>query len=192
MLHLVGITSAKERMDSYPHMLSGGMRQRVLIATALSCHPHLLIADEPTTALDVTIQAQILSLLADLKKRFAMSIMLITHDLSVIAGLCDRVVVMYAGQVVETASIDELFYSPKHPYTQRLFAAIPKIHACKDTPLTPIEGHPPTMHDEHKGCPFAARCPHAMKICLTLSPKMSSFSPTHTAACWMHHKEGDQ
>jgi oligopeptide transport system ATP-binding protein len=187
MLHLVGIPSPKERIKCYPHMLSGGMRQRVLIAIALACRPSILIADEPTTALDVTIQAQILNLLKDLKDKLQMSMLLITHDLAVIAALCDRVSVMYAGKVVEEASVDELFYTPRHPYTQRLFAAIPKIHESSDIPLTPIDGHPPTFYEKEAGCSFAPRCPHAMKICQMKCPPSASFSATHTASCWLYH-----
>jgi len=189
MLELVGIPQASSRIFEYPHTLSGGMRQRVMIAIALACKPKILIADEPTTALDVTIQAQILNLMKEIQRKTETSILLITHDLSVIAGFCDRVLVMYAGKVVENALVDDLFYNPQHPYTQRLLQAIPKINLSPDEPLVPIEGVPPHLTKKPEGCSFAARCPSAMKICTQkLAPK-TSFSPTHTTSCWLHQRK---
>lgn len=189
MLDLVGIPQASSRIREYPHTLSGGMRQRVMIAIALACRPKILIADEPTTALDVTIQAQILTLMKEIQDKTETSILLITHDLSVIAGFCDRVMVMYAGQVVENATVDELFYNPQHPYTQRLLRAIPKINLSSNEPLLPIEGVPPHLLRRPQGCSFAARCPSAMKICTQKIPPQNSASATHTSSCWLHQKE---
>jgi oligopeptide/dipeptide ABC transporter ATP-binding protein len=190
MLDLVGIAKASDRMNDFPHTLSGGMRQRVMIALALACRPKILIADEPTTALDVTIQSQILNLIKTIQQTLDTSILFITHDLSIVAGYCDRVVVMYAGKVMEEALVSELFYSPKHPYTKLLLNAIAKINTPKDSPLMPIEGHPPQMTSVIEGCPFVARCPYAMKICKIKAPALTSITPTHTCSCWLFSKEG--
>jgi oligopeptide/dipeptide ABC transporter ATP-binding protein len=160
-----------------------------MIALALACKPKILIADEPTTALDVTIQSQILNLIKNIQQNTETSILLITHDLSVVEGYCDRVVVMYAGKIMEEASVTELFYNPKHPYTQLLLNAIPKINTPKDTPLMAIEGHPPQMTSKIDGCPFVARCPHAMKICKIKAPALKSISDTQTCSCWLYNKE---
>jgi oligopeptide transport system ATP-binding protein len=186
MLELVGIPQASQRIHEYPHTLSGGMRQRVMIALALACKPKLLIADEPTTALDVTIQAQILSLMKTIQQKTQTSIILITHDLSVIAGFCDRVIVMYAGKIVETALVEDLFYRPKHPYTQRLLQAIPKINLPKDQPLIPIEGSPPNLTSSIEGCSFYPRCPHAMNICPQKQIHLVQVSAEHHSRCWLH------
>jgi oligopeptide transport system ATP-binding protein len=186
MLHLVGISNPEERMDEYPHTLSGGMRQRVMIAVALACKPKLLLADEPTTALDVTIQAQILDLLKQLQKKTQISILLITHDLSVVAKCCDRVLVMYAGKVVESATVEQLFANPQHPYTQRLLQAIPRLDKCKTEPLIPIEGTPPNLGLPLPGCGFCSRCPHAMKICAEQTPPLFLIEQGHQSACFKH------
>jgi oligopeptide/dipeptide ABC transporter ATP-binding protein len=189
MLELVGIPQATNRVFEYPHTLSGGMRQRVMIAIALACRPKILIADEPTTALDVTIQAQILKLMKEIQEKTSTSILLITHDLSVIAGFCDRVIVMYAGKVVETGSAQDIFYRPQHPYTKRLLQSIPKINLPSKEPLVSIEGMPPQLTEVSQGCSFAARCPSAMKICLQKNPSLTTTSPGHTSSCWLHQKE---
>jgi oligopeptide transport system ATP-binding protein len=187
LLKLVGIPNAEERIRQYPHQFSGGMRQRVVIAIALSCEPQVLIADEPTTALDVTIQAQILGLMRDLQERIGTSIVLITHDLGVVASVADRVAVMYSGKVVETGTVREIFYQPKMPYTWGLLASIPLLTADSSLELIPIPGSPPDALDPPEGCPFAARCPYAMKICSEEMPAYTSFSAEHEAACWLHH-----
>ncbi len=186
MLELVGIAQPAERIHCYPHTLSGGMRQRVMIAIALACKPKILIADEPTTALDVTIQAQILQLMKDVQLKMQTSIILITHDLSVIAGLCDRVLVMYAGKVVENATVEDLFYRPQHPYTQRLLQAIPKINLSPDDPLIPIEGVPPNLTESIEGCAFYPRCPSAMKICRQKQVPLLQIEEKHFSRCWKH------
>lgn len=183
LLKRVGIPHPEERFDAYPHTLSGGMRQRAMIALALACQPKILIADEPTTALDVTIQAQILDLLKEIRQEIQTSIILITHDLSVIANTCDRVIVMYAGQIVECAPVLELFSSPRHPYTRRLLAAIPRLNQPTTLPLIPIEGTPPNLIHPLKGCGFCARCPDAMKICAESPPSLLEISPSHFGAC---------
>ncbi len=185
-LQKVGIPHPEERFEAYPHTLSGGLRQRAMIAVALACRPHILLADEPTTALDVTIQAQILDLLQELKRETQMSILLITHDMSVVAKMCDRVIVMYAGQIVESAPVDELFSAPQHPYTQRLLAAIPRLNQAKDHPLIPIEGTPPNLSHPLKGCGFCARCDHAMNICSTHIPPLFTINSSHASACFKH------
>lgn len=182
MLHLVGIPEPELRMKQYPHMLSGGLRQRVLIAIALASKPKLLIADEPTTALDVTIQAQILDLLKKIQRETQTSILLITHDLSVVASFCDRVLVMYAGRIIEEAPIEKLFRHPEHPYTQGLLRAIPRLDLAKDQPLIPIIGTPPDLSHPLTGCSFCPRCPVAMNICTQESPP--DFE--NKSACWRH------
>ncbi|SFS43326.1 ABC transporter ATP-binding protein [Marininema halotolerans] len=187
MLRLVGIPSPGSRIDQYPHQFSGGMRQRAMIAIALACAPKLLIADEPTTALDVTIQAQILDLMNDLKEKMDTSIILITHDLGVVAETADRVVVMYAGKVVETGTVEEIFNRPRHPYTWGLMGSMPRMDLSRDTELTPILGAPPNLLSPPKGCPFASRCPHAMKVCKEQMPETTDASGTQRVACWLEH-----
>jgi oligopeptide transport system ATP-binding protein len=187
LLTLVGIPNPEDRVKQYPHQFSGGMRQRVVIAIALACDPQILIADEPTTALDVTIQAQILELLRELQERLGMSVILITHDLGVVAHTAHRVAVMYAGKVVETGTLREIFYNPQMPYTWGLLSSIPLPTADRTQELIPIPGSPPDMADPPKGCPFTPRCPHAMRICAEEMPGYSAFSAEHKAACWLHH-----
>jgi oligopeptide/dipeptide ABC transporter ATP-binding protein len=186
LLRLVGISDASSRYSQYPHEFSGGMRQRVVIAIALACNPELIIADEPTTALDVTIQAQILELLKKLQKERNTSIMLITHDLGVVAEVADRVAVMYAGVVVESGRVEEIFESPKHPYTWGLLNSIPKIESSERERLIPIEGSPPDLFNPPKGCPFAARCPFTMEVCLEHMPGIEEISEHHQARCWLN------
>ena len=185
LLTMVGIPSAKTRIDSYPHEMSGGMCQRVMIAMALSCEPELLIADEPTTALDVTIQAQILELMRDLKNRYHTGIILITHDLGVIAEMADYVAVMYAGKIVEEAPVGELFESPKHPYTQGLLASIPVLGEVREK-LAVIPGSVPSLRNLPPGCRFAGRCSYVMDICRVEEPALLRLSPTRTARCWLY------
>ncbi len=189
LLELVGIPNVSKRMDGFPHEFSGGMRQRVVIAMALACNPEILIADEPTTALDVTIQAQILELMKDIQRKSGTSIILITHDLGVVANMADRVAVMYAGEVMETGTSEEIFFSPKHPYTWGLLQSMPKIHQDNDLPLIPIAGSPPDVSLMHDGCPFAARCPYVMKVCHHNNPAQSAVSDTHSVACWLQDKK---
>ncbi|MGG3919839.1 ABC transporter ATP-binding protein [Parageobacillus thermoglucosidasius] len=186
LLRLVGIPNAEERYHQYPHEFSGGMRQRVVIAIALACNPKLLIADEPTTALDVTIQAQILDLMKDLQRKMGMSIILITHDLGVVAEMAQRVIVMYGGTVVETGSVFDIFENPKHPYTWGLLRSIPNLHDKEKKRLVPIDGSPPDLFSPPKGCPFAPRCPYAMEICVEKSPQEFDISNGHTASCWLN------
>jgi oligopeptide transport system ATP-binding protein len=188
LLELVGIPNAEERLKQYPHQFSGGMRQRVVIAIALACDPQVLIADEPTTALDVTIQAQILELLRELQERLGMSIVLITHDLGVVASTAHRIAVMYGGKIIETGTVREIFYNPKMPYTWGLLASIPLPTADRSQELIPIPGTPPDATDPPKGCPFAARCAYAMRICEDEMPGYTTFSDEHRAACWLHHQ----
>ncbi|HET7627041.1 MAG TPA: ABC transporter ATP-binding protein [Bacillales bacterium] len=194
MLKLVGIPSPEKRVRDYPHQLSGGMRQRVMIAMALACNPKLLIADEPTTALDVTIQAQILELMNDLKDRLGMSIIMITHDLGVVSEMADRVLVMYAGKVVEYSEVDKLFDYPRHPYTQGLIEAIPKLDEEQEA-LAIIEGTVPTPENMPAGCRFATRCPFAKNICHSEAPGLYGESD-HLVSCWMYterwEKEGNE
>lgn len=188
MLGKVGIPSAESRMDQYPHEFSGGMRQRVMIAIALACEPKLLIADEPTTALDVTIQAQILELMMELKDKLGMAIIMITHDLGIVASMCDRIAVMYAGRIVETGTCDEIFYHPKHEYTKGLLESIPRLDSTKHEKLIPIEGNPVDLLNPPEGCAFAPRCKNCMKICLRENPPRTDFSETHYAHCFMNQK----
>ncbi|MCZ4344972.1 ABC transporter ATP-binding protein [Devosia neptuniae] len=187
LFELVRIPSAAERLKSYPHEFSGGMRQRVMIAIALACDPKLLIADEPTTALDVTIQRQILGLLRDLQQRLGMAVILITHDLGVIAEVTDRIVVMYGGLVMETGPVRPIFATPRHPYTQGLLASFPDLRDDSHQRLTPIPGAPPDMAHPPAGCPFTARCPHAMAQCQAALPPL--FGDTQAARCWLHHPD---
>ncbi len=192
MLQLVGINEPNKRMEQYSFELSGGMRQRVMIAMALSCEPDILIADEPTTALDVTIQAQILELMTKLQKQLGMAIIMITHDLGVIASMCDEVIVMYAGKVAERGTADEIFYNPKHEYTKGLLRSIPNIDNDEKERLIPIAGTPIDMLCMPKGCAFAPRCERAMKICLTEHPQEAFVAKDHLAACWVNVMEGIQ
>lgn len=184
LISLVGISNPEARFDQYPHQLSGGMRQRVVIAVALACDPKILIADEPTTALDVTIQAQILDLMRDLQKKIKTSIIIITHNLGVVANIADRVAVMYGGQLVETAGVRDLFYETAHPYTKGLLASIPKASE-KGNELTAIPGTPPDLMEPPKGCPFAARCTKTMEVCRQYPPEDMFCSETHHARCWL-------
>ena len=188
LLELVGINEPAKRLKQYPFELSGGMRQRVMIAMALACEPDILIADEPTTALDVTIQAQILELIQDLQKKLGMAVILVTHDLGVIADLCDNIVVMYGGRICERGTAKEIFYNPKHEYTKGLLRSIPNINRMKEK-LVPIAGTPINMLNLPKGCSFCARCDNAMKICLTEQPEELVINENHKASCWMNVKE---
>ena len=188
ILEDVGITEAARRFGQYPHEFSGGMRQRVMIAMALACEPKLLIADEPTTALDVTIQAQILELMVELKKKINMSVIIITHDLGVVSDVCDRIAVMYAGKIVEIGSTDDIFYNPQHCYTLGLLKSIPKIHEDEHERLIPIEGTPVDLLNPPAGCPFASRCDKCMKICLREMPPYTEISEGHVSACWLIQK----
>lgn len=187
ILDKVGIPSPEERFDAYPHTLSGGMRQRVMIAIALACKPKILIADEPTTALDATIQMQILDLLKTIQRETSTSVLLITHDMGVVAKMCDRVIVMYAGKIVEVASADEIFLNPQHPYTQRLIAASDRLNHPKERPLLGIEGAPPDLSCIINRCDFCPRCPDAMKICVSQAPSLDEFHPGHLCACFKRH-----
>jgi oligopeptide transport system ATP-binding protein len=189
LLTTVGIPQPAKRVFEFPHTLSGGMRQKVTIALALASSPKILIADEPTTALDPTIQIQILSFLSSLQKNKNMSILLITHNLSVVAGFCDRVVVMYAGKIVEVAPVEELFYNPKHPYTQKLLKSIPRIDLPKNQTLFPIEGTPPLLNSPIEGCAFHPRCSEAMPICREKKPSLLSLENNCRSRCWLRHKE---
>lgn len=184
LISLVGISNPEARFSQYPHQLSGGMRQRVVIAVALACDPKILIADEPTTALDVTIQAQILDLMKDLQKKIKTSIIIITHNLGVVANIADRVAVMYGGQLVENAGVRELFYQTSHPYTKGLLASIPKA-SHKGNELTAIPGTPPDLMDPPKGCPFAARCTKTMEVCRQYPPEDMACGEGHHARCWL-------
>ena len=189
LLELVGINEPEKRLKQYPHELSGGMRQRVMIAIALACEPKLLIADEPTTALDVTIQAQILELMQELRKKLGMSIIMITHDLGVVASMCERIAVMYAGHIVEYGTTDEIFYEPSHEYTTGLINSIPKLTTEESERLVPIEGQPVDLLNPPEGCPFAPRCENCMKICLSKMPPRTQLSDTHYSHCWLRQKE---
>lgn len=192
MLALTGIPDPERRFHQYPHEFSGGMRQRAMIAMALSCQPRLLIADEPTTALDVTIQAQILALMKDLKEHFNTSIIMITHDLGVVAELCSRILVMYGGTIVEEGSTRDIFYNPCHPYTRGLLQSVPDIRKLNQGQLTPIDGQPPDLLLPPPGCPFWPRCQSAMRICAETRPEPSQTEPGHQAACWLLHPRARQ
>ena len=185
MLQAVGIPSPEQRIREYPHQLSGGMRQRSMIAMALCCNPSLLIADEPTTALDVTIQAQVLKLMNDLRTEFKASIMFITHDLGVIAHMADNVIVMYLGRIAESATVNEIFKHPIHPYTQGLMNSIPTLVSTKDKRLVPIKGVVPDFLEMKKGCGFESRCPHSKDICRETVPSLNEVAPGHYSACWL-------
>lgn len=188
LMNLVGIPDPEGRLKSFPHEFSGGMRQRVMIAIALACEPKLLIADEPTTALDVTIQAQILELMMDLKEKLGMAIIMITHDLGIVARMCEKIAVMYAGKIVEYGTTDEIFYEPKHEYTKGLLRSIPRLDSKDHERLVPIEGTPVDMLNPPKGCPFAPRCGACMKVCLREMPPRTDFSDTHYTQCWLCQK----
>lgn len=192
MLEQVGIPNARERAKQYPHEFSGGMRQRVMIAIALACSPKLLIADEPTTALDVTLQAQILELLRSLQQKMGTSIILITHDLGVVADVADRIIVMYSGKIVEQGNCRDIFYYPHHPYTRALLSAVPRIDSERKKKLTTIAGTPPDLLVPPKGCPFSTRCEHCMNICASKMPPVYQFEEGHTSACWLHHPKAPQ
>jgi oligopeptide transport system ATP-binding protein len=191
LLEIVGIPEAHARLKDYPHQFSGGMRQRVMIAMALSCNPSLLIADEPTTALDVTIQAQIVELVKQLREHFAQALIWITHDLGVIAGLAERVIVMYAGYVVEDAQVDDLYANPLHPYTKALLRSLPRVDGTRTDTLDTIEGLPPDLIALPQGCPFAARCDYVKDKCVPENPSLEVFAPSHKVACWVDIKTGE-
>ena len=186
MLYAVGIPVPEQRVDEYPHQLSGGMRQRAMIAMALSCNPSLLIADEPTTALDVTIEAQVLDLMNGLRENFNTAIQFITHDLGVIAQMADNVVIMYLGKIVESATVGEIFHNTKHPYTQGLMNSIPSLATTKKERLIPIKGVVPDPFEVPEGCGFEPRCPQAMEICKTKIPPLKEVTSGHLAACWLY------
>ena len=188
LLELVGINEPQRRLKQYPYELSGGMRQRVMIAMALACEPDILIADEPTTALDVTIQAQILELMQKLQKELGMAVILVTHDLGVIASMCDNIVVMYGGRICERGTAHEIFYNPKHEYTKGLLRSIPNVTRMKEK-LVPILGTPINMLNLPKGCSFCARCDNAMKICLTEKPEELTINENHKASCWINVRD---
>jgi oligopeptide transport system ATP-binding protein len=190
MLKLVHIPNPERRIKQYPHEFSGGMRQRVVIAIALACNPELLIADEPTTALDVTVQAQILDLLKELKNNLDTAVIMITHDLGVVADIAERVIVMYGGEIMEEASVHDIFYNPKHPYTWGLIKSIPRLDVdSKTEKLSSIEGTPPDLFNPPKGCPFAPRCEYAMEICKEEKPKMYEVGSGHEVACWLQDEK---
>lgn len=187
MLEVVKIPDAKKRIDDYPHQLSGGMRQRIMIAIALACSPSVLIADEPTTALDVTIQAQIIDLLRELRDELNTAIILVTHDLGVVANFADRIQVMYAGQVLERGTVDEIFYEAKHPYTWALLSSVPKLAKYNKQELYTLKGTPPDLILPLEHCPFAARCEFCMPICKERMPEETVLSDTHKVSCWLQH-----
>lgn len=189
LLRKVGIAEPEERIFQYPHQFSGGMRQRVMIAIALACKPKLLIADEPTTALDVTVQAQILELMKSLQKEMGMSILLITHDLRIVAKTCDRMIVLYGGKIVEEGPVTSIFRNPLHPYTQALLHSLPKLDNDKNDRLISIAGSPPDLQHPPSACPFWPRCPHAMRICPEVTPALQEIEKDRFSACWLHHKK---
>ncbi len=191
LLTLVGIPDAGQRLDDYPHQFSGGMRQRVMIAMALGCDPKLLIADEPTTALDVTIQAQILELIRELRQKLGMGIVWITHDLGLVAGIADRVIVMYAGQVAEHGPVAELFSDPQHPYTRALLGTVPSVTGPRERRLRTIEGQPPILTAAPRSCPFAPRCAHVFNRCRVENPPRIPVSASHDVACWWDPATGE-
>jgi oligopeptide transport system ATP-binding protein len=192
LLEMVGIPQASERLDDYPHQFSGGMRQRVMIAMALSCNPQILIADEPTTALDVTIQAQFIDLVKSLREELGLAIIWITHDLGIVAGLAKRVVVMYGGYFIEEASVKELYANPRHPYTLGLLGSMPRLDATEHHRLVSIDGIPPVLYEEPKSCPFEPRCEYAIDRCKQENPQLEMVSPDHRIACWVDVKTGGE
>ena len=187
LMRKVGIPSPETRIRQYPFQFSGGMRQRIIIAIALACDPKIIIADEPTTALDVTIQAQVLELISNLKEEIDSSIIMITHDLGVVASICDRIAIMYGGKIVEEGTTDEIFYEPKHPYTKGLLSCISNPEELERKELHPIPGSPPDLLNIENNCPFADRCEHAMKVCKKAMPQAEKFSETHFCSCWLNH-----
>lgn len=189
IMRLISFPDPEKNMKCYPHQLSGGMRQRVMVAMALICDPKLLFADEPTTALDVTIQAQIVDLMKELKTKIDTSIVLITHDMGVVANMAERIYVMYAGQIVEHGTAEQIFYEAKHPYTRALLAAVPRMDSDSDAPLSSIPGTPPDLIAPPAGCAFAERCPYAMNICRREQPAYTNFGGEHVAACWLCHPQ---
>ncbi len=188
-LKLVNIPNPEERYHSYPHQLSGGMRQRIIISIALACNPKVLMADEPTTALDVTIQAQILELIKELKDKLSTAVVLVTHDLGVVANFADRIQVMYAGEIVETGTVKEVFYNPKHPYTEALLKSIPSITNSSKSELYSLKGTPPDLILELNHCAFSSRCKYCMPICKELKPETTNLSNTHSTRCWLAHEQ---
>ncbi len=192
MLELVKIPNAKERLNQYPFEFSGGMRQRAMIAIALACNPRILIADEPTTALDVTIQAQIMELIGNLQKELNTGVILVTHDLGVVASVADRIQVMYAGKIVERGTVEDIFYYPKHPYTYALLKSVPKISTLNKEKLYSLTGTPPDLLNPPVGCPFAARCEFGMRICRVKYPETLAFSETQECSCWLHNEKADK
>jgi len=191
LMRLVSIPQAEDRLKDYPHQFSGGMRQRVMIAMALSCSPTLLIADEPTTALDVTIQAQIVDLVKQLREHLGQALIWITHDLGVVAGLAERVIVMYAGYIMEEAQVEELYGNPRHPYTTALLKSLPRVDGTREDKLSTIEGLPPDLIALPKGCPFAARCDFVKDRCRAENPPLTNYSPQHKVACWVNIATGE-
>lgn len=189
LLDLVGIPNPESRVKQFPHEFSGGMRQRAMIAIALACNPKILIADEPTTALDVTIQAQIMDLIKSLQKKLNTAVILVTHDLGVVAEVADRIQVMYAGEIVETGNSRDIFYSPKHPYTWALLKSVPKLHTENKSELYSLNGTPPDLLNPPKGCAFAARCEYCMNICREKSPEFTDITSEHKSACWLLHSK---
>lgn len=187
VLELVEIPNAESRLNQYPHEFSGGMRQRAMIAIALACNPKLLLADEPTTALDVTIQAQIIELMKSLQTKLGTAIVLVTHDLGVVADIAKKIIVMYAGKIIEIGLADEVFYNPQHPYTFALLKSIPRLDSDKEEELVSIAGTPPDLISPPKGCPFVTRCKYCMTICREQMPDNYKISETHEALCWLHH-----
>jgi oligopeptide transport system ATP-binding protein len=192
MLDMVGIPNAKERLNEYPHQFSGGMRQRVMIAMSLICTPQILIADEPTTALDVTIQAQIIELVKRLRDELGMAIIWITHDLGIVAGLADRVAVMYGGLIIEEADVKDLYAKPSHPYTIGLLGSLPRVDGKHGDRLASIDGLPPTLMEKPRFCPFAPRCTYAVDHCWQENPALQSLTPTHKVACWVDPETGSE
>jgi len=190
LLAMVGIPNAEDRLKDYPHQYSGGMRQRVMIAMALSCNPQILIADEPTTALDVTIQAQIIELVKRLRDELGMAIVWITHDLGVVAGIAQRVIVMYGGYIIEEADVKELYANPQHPYTISLLGSLPRVDEKERHKLTSLEGMPPVLYQKPNACPFAPRCKYVIEHCWKENPPLLDIGPGHTAACWVDPETG--